>query len=590
MSKVVNLTYTGEIKAILGDGNAIVFVTQHEQGMPTAVYKLNAETNKLVEVELPCGGISILKIGERYWVGGDEGSLFSLGENDRSVKAYKVKLPGPVSAMAALSEDRIALLVGEEVWIVNEKAKSLQALKLEDVGTAIASNPGGDWLAVGTNKGRVLVFQSEDQDEFVLSESEVLHEGGVTSLLFEPESLRFFSAGTDRKLLLTHARGHLEPEDRGRTNIHADSIVDMRLAGEGRVITGSRDKSCKSWARAGKTKPSTLSEGLVAVSRLSSVIVHKRENLVVACEDHSIRLFLLDAEGRIGNSLTRYNDIYVRAKGLFASRESSDRGLAMQELAALDDRRGAEMLAERVEADSDNKLRLTAAKLLVKTSHSQLPKILLAKLKHPDSPVRMLMLESLEKQDSENLVDLYQAAIKTEHGDIGSLAIQSLAKLANTKGFSEANKNRALAVLSKALNSGETEIRNAAIFGLETLFDKNSTRPSLMTLDSTQSDSKRKGLIRLMQRGLLSEPTASAGLRRAVEDKFPEVRQAAFLISVLARPNLSQALRNRDKDLDRKLKELETFDFDVVGKGSKGKKTSKRRTTRKKVISKRERG
>ncbi len=119
------------------------------------------------------------------------------------------------------------------------------------------------------------------------------------------------------------------------------------------------------------------------------------------------------------------------------------------------------------------------------------------------------------------------------------------------------------------------------------MFDSKSTRPSLLTLQSDNDDAKRKGLVRLMQRGLLDEPTTSAGLRRAVEDKFKGVRQTAFLISVLSRPKLAELLRSKDKDLDRKLKELESFEFEsdssLLTKPKANKRSVKRQAKKKAV-------
>ena len=93
----------------------------------------------------------------------------------------------------------------------------LQALETPEPVTALASDPTGQWLAVGTAKGTVSVYECETEPkEFRISDSEALHEAAVTALLFETDELRFLSAGADQKLLSTHARGKLEAEDRGR--------------------------------------------------------------------------------------------------------------------------------------------------------------------------------------------------------------------------------------------------------------------------------------------------------------------------------------------------------------------------------------
>src|SRR5262249_24271698 len=74
-------------------------------------------------------------------------------------------------------------------------------LRLPEDGPCAAGDPSGGWLAGGTSKANVLVFESEGRHPFELSASEKPHEGAVTALLFEPQELRFYSAGADNKLL-----------------------------------------------------------------------------------------------------------------------------------------------------------------------------------------------------------------------------------------------------------------------------------------------------------------------------------------------------------------------------------------------------
>ena len=264
MSQVHNLRYIGEIRAVVADGKQIAFVTEHVENQPTSLYLIDGEANKLSQIELPCGGVSLSNIGGTFWIGGTDGNLYTVASGGKSAKKLTTKLPAAATKSVMLSKDRVGLLTNESVTIVNAKGKITQALELGEVVTAIGASPDGDWFAVGTNKGTVTVFQSEEQDEFVVSESAAMHNAAVTAIQFEPDELRFLSAGADRKLMLTHARGSLEPEDRGRANNHDDNITAIILANEFRFITGSKDKSCKSWALTDKTKPATLSEGVIA--------------------------------------------------------------------------------------------------------------------------------------------------------------------------------------------------------------------------------------------------------------------------------------------------------------------------------------
>jgi len=589
-TKTHNMTYRGDLCGLDANGKTIAFVTQHAEEKASSLYLIDGEANKLSSIPLEIVATSMLCVDKQFWVGGTDNSLVSVDEKSKKANAHKLKLPAPIIAMAPLSDSRIALLAGNSVVIIStaKKVAIAQTIELDEEGTAIASNPDGTWTAIGTKQGTIHVYHvDEDGAELVFSESEKIHEGAVTSILFEPEELRFFSSGADRKLLLTHARGKLEPEDRGRANVHEKVVGAMVLAGDDRLITGGRDNSCKSWARAGATKPQTQASDLVAVTHLAVAEIHKRKNLVVGCHDNSLRLFLIKEDERIGDILCRYNDLYSRTSEMLSSPDPAVRGEAMQELAEYDDRKTAEILAGQISNDSDNKLRLTAAKLLSKSSHPQLSDLFQPHLSHEDAPVRELVLDELVKLKSDSLVELYESAIEIGKADIGVSSIEALAKIASDKKRSDGERNQSQSVIAQALNSETVEIRNSAIMGLEKLFEKKSPRANLLTLDSNNPDSKRKGMIRLFQRDLLGDDNAAAGLRRAVEDYDADVRQTAFLVSVLSRPALAKTLRERDKDIDRQLSEIEKFDFDPQVSGSKKTGTTavrKKKAAKKKVV------
>ena len=577
MSKAVNLTYVGDIRSLVASDKQIAFVTEHVESRPTSIYFLDGESNKLTSASLPRGGLSLCAHGDQFWVGGTDGKLYSLTAKDKSATASKAKLPVPASLIVSIDESLIACLTGEVVSILDQKGKAQQTFEfsVDDetvTPTAIGASPDGIWLAIGTNDGSVFVYEREDKTEFQLSESAQLHKAEVSAILFDREELRFFSAGMDQKLLVTHARGALEPEDRGRANNHTARISAMLHASEDRLITGSDDKTCKSWLSSGATKPSTLSDGIVAVSHLALATIHKRPVLIAAQSDNSIRTFLIE-EGKFGSSQTRYNDGYFRAKQLFESNSPSDRGEAIHELAANDDRKSLEMLADRVANDPDNKLRLTAVKLICKSDHDCHHELLTGLLGHADEPIRQTVFDYLSKSktDGRELLKLCDAAIKTGKPDIGCDAVKLTEKLTKDDSQSDAFRNRARDLLVQTLNSETVEIRRASVIALENVFEKGSATPNLIAIKSNNADSRRVGLIRLLQRKLLGNEESAGGIRQMIEDPDAEVRKTARLLLYLSRKNLAEALRARDKDLDRQFDDLISFSLDV-GTKKKSKK------------------
>ena len=575
-----SLTFRGELCGLDAAGKTIAFVTRHVEEKPTALYLIDGESHKLTSIPLEFVPQSLLRVDQQFWISGTDNSLHCVDEKTKKVTLQKgLEIDAPVVAMVPLADDRLGLLVGPSLLIVStsKKLSLLQRFELSNEGTAIAANPNGDWISVGTKEGSVHVFcvdEESESGEFVISESAKLHEGAVNALLFENDELRFFSSGADRKLLVTHARGDLEAEDRGRSNSHSDPVTAIVAASDDRIITGSADKSCKSWARAGAAKPQTQSSDLVAVNYLAIATIHKRQNLVVGCSDNSLRLFLLKDDQRVGDLLCRYNDLYYRASEMLGSPDLAVRGQCLQELAENDDRRTAKLLESCIVSDLDNKLRLTATKLLAKSEHPQLAEMLAVGLSHEDAPIREFTLSTLAALQPDSQIALYQNAIRIGKADIGVQSVAALAKISQDDKRPKGQRKQSEEVVSAALNSETVEIRNAAVLGLEKLFDKKSPRANLMTLDSNSADAKRKGLIRLFQRKLLADESVAAGLRRAVEDADPAVRQMAFYVSVLSRPALAKTLRGKDKEFERKLSEIEQFEFDSPKAKKKSKKSS----------------
>lgn len=558
------LEYRGEIQAVAGQGQTVVFVTRHPEDQPTALYRLDAMQLTIEAEALPCGGRAILVADGTVYIAGTDSHIYARGPKDKKPKPLAGPLIGEPGSeptrLAPLSQDRLAALCGNEVVILSRgDGNTKQTIELPDIGTALAADPTGNWLVVGTEKGQVLVYDAEDKEEFLLSESDKLHEGAVTALLFEPEELRFFSAGVDHKLLVTHARGKLEPEDRGRGGGHEERITAMILGLEDRFFTGSRDGTVKNWTRSGGQRPATQSDGVAKVADLALVEIHSRPHLAVACEDESIRLFLLDPSGKIGQLVHKVFDAYASAKHEFEQNDTTRRTAAVKTLAEYGDTRALELLTARAEEDSDHAIRLLAAQLIGQSKHAKVPGFLEKLLAHNDEAVRLAALEGLRAFYGEQDLRPLEQALAVRKADVGQQVVAALEKLAQ-------KDDQALAMLTGILRQDPKEVRQAALLALESVFDKNSPEASLTALESRHADLRRLALIRLLHRKLLDRPIVQAALRRASEDRDPAVRQTAFQVSLFTRPKLVEALRARDATLHRQLHELETFTLDADAK------------------------
>ena len=550
------LTYRGDVTAVVAVKGAVVFVTVHPEGQPTAVYRVDADKLQLHSDSLPCGGTALVTDGETLWLGGTDRRVYTCSARGGSVAHRGQPFASPPTALALLSNERLGVMVGAEVAIIARKdGKVLQTLALPEVGTCMTADPTGQWLVAGTAKGVVSVFESEDKNTFETSASDRLHEGAVSALLFEAEDLRFYSAGADNKLLSTHARGKLEPEDKGRGNNHSDLVTALVWGPADRFFSGSRDKTVKSWPRVGNARPPTLKDNVIKVTGLAVVPLHKRHQLVVVCDDNSLRFFALDEEGKVGDPIVKVQDAYARARSELNRDEVNRREPALRELASYNDTPSIELIAERISQDTDHGLRLLATQLLGDSNHPRAPKLLEKSLSHNDEAVRVASLQGLRKHLGETDLRPLDLALKVDKADVGKLAVQALEKLA-------AKDDQALARLTDALNVKTLEVRQEALASLEKIYPADSPEANLIALGSKHPDLRRLTLIRLFQRKMLGDPKVLAVVRWRTEDPDGEVRRAAFLLSLENRPRLLKELRERDPELNRQLIELETFGQD----------------------------
>lgn len=554
------LTYRGEIRALASSGKWLAFVTEHPEQRPTAVYRLDCESLTLATDPLPTGAKSLCLIGDDLWIGGTDGACYRGSLQGGAPSRALAIEDGPLVALAPLVGNRLAIASGQILTIADikkSKSTALQTLNLPAEITCLASDPTGLWLVAGTSKGDVSVFSAEGREDFLLSESSKLHEGAVSALRFDPDDLRFLSAGADRKLLSTLARGALEPEDRGKSNTHDDLITSIVWAPGDRFLTGSRDSTVKTWPRTGGSRPATLKDGVAKVRDLAIVTVHERPRLVIACEDNTLRLVVLDAAGKFGDATARIFDGLARARYELSQSDPRRREAALVSLTEAGDSSAVELLAEHSRADTDPDLRLDAARRLGQADHPRVVPSLEGLLNHPDERVRVLAFEQLRSRTDAADFRPIDLALKTDHPEIGRLAVQALEPLAR-------RDEQALDRLLATLDARQWEVRRSAAEALEAI---HAPEANLIALGSKHADLRRWALVRLLQRGLLDRSAVATALRRRSDDRDADVRRVAFLLLLHTRPRLLATLRERDLDLDRQLNDLAT---DPGGPGQGG--------------------
>jgi ParB family chromosome partitioning protein len=553
MSTEKFFTYRGDVRALAVVGGVVAFVTVHPEAQPTAVYRLDAEKLALAETPLPAGGQALLAAADGLWVGGTDKRLYHLStKGDKPAPRSPQFAEAPV-ALAALAGDRLAVAEGARIAVLARgDGKLLQTLELPEAVTCLAADPTGQWLAAGTAKGTVAVFECEgDPAQFRLSDQAALHEAAVTALLFEADELRFLSAGADQKLLSTHARGRLEAEDRGRGANHTEPITALIAGPSDRFFSGSTDSTLKSWPRAKGARPVTLKEGLAKVAALAIVPVHGRPQIVAVCQDNSLRFFHLDEEGKFGEPADRANGAEGWAKHELAQPDPRRREAALRTLAGFADAASVKRIATQMTNDPDHGMLLLACQQLGTSAHPHAAQALEKGLQSRDEAVRVAAFEGLRRHAGPDDLRPLRLALQAEKADVGLRAVAALEGLA-------AKDDQAMAGLVGALEAKTPEVRRAALAGLEKVHAADSPEASLIALKGPHADLRRLALLRLFQRKLLHDPRAQAALRWRGEDQEPEVRRVAFLLSLYTREKLLRALRSRDPELERQLAELES--------------------------------
>lgn len=547
------LPFRGDLQGLVALGNTLLFVSTHPEGRATALYRLEVDKGELASEALPAGGAALVVDESQVYVAGTDGAVHRGARAGGALSPLGAALSPAPRALALLSRDRLAALSGAEIVVLSRKnGEILQRLPLGEEGTALAADPSGAWLVAGTALGSIVVFDAERGQNFDESERKRLHEGAVTALRFEPAELRVTSSGVDLKVLSTHVRGRLEPEDRGGKAAHEGAVRAVCFGPGERFYTAGKDATLKVWeAGTSKRRPATVKDGVPAAVGLA-VVEHKgRPHLAIAGEDASIRLFALDAAGKVGDPIRTFTGALAWARAELAASDAGRREAALAALAQWNDAPSLDLLLARAQEDPDHGLRVSAATLLGGTKNPRSKAGLERLLNARDEAVRRAALGGLRALEGESALRPLELALAARKPDIGVVAVDALVALA-------ARDDQALARLVAALDDDPAEVRVAALTGLERVLGPGP-EADLQALRSKRADVRRLALVRCYQRELLGMASVQSALRRHAEDADADVRAMAFLVAVKSQPRLADALRHRDRDLHRQLFDLESF-------------------------------
>src|SRR5204862_7876492 len=111
-------------------GGSVAFVTVHPEGIPTALYWLDADKLALQQDELPSGGVALAAEGNTVYVGGTDRRVYVVSGRG-GAKPLAGPLAGNIAAIVPLDKKRLAVLNGKQIDILSPKDGAiLQMLEL----------------------------------------------------------------------------------------------------------------------------------------------------------------------------------------------------------------------------------------------------------------------------------------------------------------------------------------------------------------------------------------------------------------------------------------------------------------------------
>ncbi|MCA9717672.1 MAG: HEAT repeat domain-containing protein, partial [Myxococcales bacterium] len=485
--------FRGEPRALVSHGSSLVFVTVHPEGQPTALYRLGLEDARLAADPLPAGGVALALANNRLFIAGSEGQLswapIEAGE-PKPLGSPLEPAPTALVCVGAGEQVQLAALCDEELVLVSARTGAeLQRIMLGAKGSALAVDPSGAWLAVGLRDGTLRIFEraleeSRPADEARLkhSSSGKIHQGEITALLFElGAELRVLSTGVDKKILVTHARGALEPENRSGKSEHDHPILGMIHGTEGRFYTAGHDAAIKAWpGTSGQKRPYTFRDKVGKVVALTMTDYRGRVHLAAACADSTLRVFSLE-EGKPQERVSIVHGAYGWAVKTLRRKDPAIREGVLKTLARFNDAQAIELLGNQARVDEDHGLKVTATELLGNSQNPRAIKELESLLKAPEEAVRVAAFAGMRALEGTSSLRPIELALQVGRRDVG---VQAVAALSERAEIDELAMDR----LVKALDDEPREVRTAALVALERLHDEDSPEADILSLRSARAD------------------------------------------------------------------------------------------------------
>ena len=130
MSKDIYLDHRGALTGLIGLGDTLAFTTEHPEGQATALFRVNPNTGALTHEALPGGGKCLVVSETSLFVAGTDGHVWQAPREGGTPKAFGSRLDPASSALAPLSNGRLAVASGEVLLILDAKGAESLTLRV----------------------------------------------------------------------------------------------------------------------------------------------------------------------------------------------------------------------------------------------------------------------------------------------------------------------------------------------------------------------------------------------------------------------------------------------------------------------------
>ncbi|MBU2709569.1 HEAT repeat domain-containing protein [Zooshikella harenae] len=556
MSQTLYLPYRGAIRALLGHGNQLYWVTEHAEGHATGLYCYNLKTQQFRHNSLECGAKHIVIEDDNLWLVDSQHQLWKkrLTEDALTLIPFSPAESIDIDAIAVVQQ-QLAILQQQYIWLLSTQNGELQQqLTLMEPGAKLAVDKTGKYIAAGSTQGLLTIYAFTEKNGWQLYLQQEVHKQAVTALAFSDADGRLYSCGQDKTFYCIDIHtGHDEVAllDRGQSAMHKQAIKQLLIA-ESRLFTAASDKTLKSWPMT-KGQPVTYTGKIPVPVGLAYVQDSQQDWLAIAGEDHSIQLLALTAEQRFGQSQKVIKNAIAEAKFNLSANDIKHRQQGIEQLAKHVDQQSLTLLAGVVDRERDVTLRRLAAKYLTEAQHPSCLSLWTKQLNHSDDDVRLKAFTALQAITQRGDIRLAQKALHTEHENIGFAALTLLMEWVNAN-----EEGQSKSVLMEALNHNNNRIRHYALHSLEQV-NNEKVEIYLHALNTHFSDIRRAALIRCYQQQQLMNAAVNIALRQCLNDQDNNVRHTAFWVMVLSRKALAAFLHQADEYIARQLTDINDF-------------------------------